>query len=178
MATQKAGPFGVITTKGDILSSTDGENVERVGVGPNNTIPIADSSKAAGWSWATLAGLGVGEGSTFPYGGDIKSPLNYYHAHGDFASGQGSSLNNETVIVMPFSGLFINISWFNDSADATTTLNVIKNGVSVDTVMLTGLSGTVALGAVAFVGGDEIAIQYDSGTKPGKGTLTFAVQKV
>jgi hypothetical protein len=178
MATQKAGPFGVITTKGDILSSTDGKNVERVGVGAANTIPVADASKPAGWSWATLAGLGVGEGSTFPYGGDIKSAGNYYHAHGDFASGQGAGLNNETIIVMPFAGLFINISWFNDSADATTTLNIVKNGVTADTVALTGLSGTVALAAVAFVGGDEIAIQYDSGTKPGKGTLTFAVQKV
>ena len=178
MGAPPEGSLGVLTAKGDLAVLDSSEDVERLPVGIDDLVLIADDSVPLGVRWGTLAGLGVGEGSTFPYGGDIKSAGNFFHAHGDFSSGEASSLDNESVIVMPFAGIFINISWFNDFADATTTLNVVKNGVTADTVTLTGLSGTVSLAAVAFVGGDEIAIQFDSGTKPGKGTLTFAVQKV
>lgn len=53
-----AGTVGLITSKGDSLWGTGANALARVAAGANNTVPVADSTQAAGVRWAsTLAGL-------------------------------------------------------------------------------------------------------------------------
>ena len=84
---------------------------------------------------------------------------------------------------MTFDGQFAQGAWIGLLADNTTVLNIVVGVVTVATVSLTGSSGSVApvvaaLQSLDFVKGDGVAIQYDSGTQPGKGTLSLGVQKL
>lgn len=181
MSAAREGALGVLQEKGDLLVVTDtpGADVERLGIGADGEQLEADSTTALGMKWAVGA---QGAGTTYPYGGDIKSAGNYYHAHGDFTAGEAAAIDEESVIVMSFAGKLAAFSWIGDAADATTIIRIVINGLVVDTVTLTGASGSVALNGTVFAAGDEMAIQYGdgvvgptSGTKPGKGTASLGV---
>ncbi len=73
-------------------------------------------------------------------------------------------------------GTYDDFSWNTGSADATTVMNIFKNGASAANVALTGPTGTVTGIALSVAEGDEIATRYGSGTAPGKGTYAGKIK--
>jgi hypothetical protein len=186
MAAPREGSLGVLDAKGDTLGVTSAKDVERLAVGADGEVLTADAASALGIKWASIADVpgGVGAGTSFPYGGDVKNVGRFFHAHGDYTAGEAPALDEESYIAMPFAGKLAQYSWSSDSADATTIIRIVINGVVVDTITLTGLFGSVALNGTTFALGARVAIQYGdgvvgptSGTKPGKGTCELGVQK-
>lgn len=47
----EAGVPDLFTTKGDIVVATGADAGARLGVGPNDSRPLADSTQATGWAW-------------------------------------------------------------------------------------------------------------------------------
>ena len=125
MGTPPDGALGILVTKGDILAMLASGDVERLPVGADDEVLTADSTQPTGLKYAAMGAMGVGAGTTFPYGGDMKSTGKYYHSHGDFTAGEATFLDAESIIVMTFAGKLGRLSWIGDAADATTVLRVV-----------------------------------------------------
>jgi hypothetical protein len=81
--------------------------------------------------------------------------------------GKSATLTSDNEMTVGFSGAFAILSWNSVAADGTTVFKVIENGLVVQTVTLTGASGVAVL-TTTFAAGDQIAVEYDAGTAPGR----------
>lgn len=75
-------------------------------------------------------------------------------------------LDEVSEIVVPDSIVLKTLTWNSASSDATTVIEILKDGVVVETVALTGAAGTDDTLTAAFAAGDKIAIRYAAGTTP------------
>jgi len=65
-------------------------------------------------------------------------------------------------------GTLVCLSWNTESADETTEMAIVVNEVVIVTLILTGGTTGVVDCSVPVLRGDEVAIEYDAGTAPGK----------
>lgn len=56
MVAARKGPLGVLTTKGDFLGVDGNAELDRVPIGADGSMPVADATEAVGWRWAAGAG--------------------------------------------------------------------------------------------------------------------------
>ena len=139
-----------------------------------NAFVCLDPSVGAAF-WYSLAGSDVGV-STMIWGGNMTSAGNYPSFNGVYNSPSTGSLSSQSEGASSATGFLARLSWNTDSADATTVLNVLVNGIVVETVMLTGNQGSLSsVSASVTAGTDLIAVQYDSGTAPTKGTYSLGI---
>lgn len=79
-------------------------------------------------------------------------------------------LSSDNQMASGIAGSMQRLSWNSVSADVTTVFKVVKGGLVVETITLTGASGTATLTAAVALG-NLIAVEYDSGTAPGRTTV-------
>jgi hypothetical protein len=95
----------------------------------------------------------------------------HFVIQGDALSNAGAAaLNQKNQIVMPNSGTIKLLVWNSESATGTTVFKINKNGSVVETLTLTGPSGTL-VASTSYVAGDKIAVEYDAGTAPDETTV-------
>jgi hypothetical protein len=121
--------------------------------------------------WLTTASTGFkGRSVTLIWGGGFNVAGRHAQAHGTHDASTTPSLDEESEITAPFPGTLVSIGWNTESGDATTVLKVKINGLVTETVTMTGPTGSNNLIASTVAQGDLVAIEYDTGTAPKKGT--------
>jgi hypothetical protein len=162
MATPAAGSVGALTTKGDILATNAAGEVDRLPVGADGSILVADSTQPLGLKYAGGAGGGPGR-QTLTYGGNMGSGDvgKCFEAHGISNGGKFTYVGNEyrvEIVAMSAGKLFL--AWRFQNVITSITLQFMKNGLLVGVpIGLTTQSGTM-LTAESVVQGDRIAVEY------------------
>ena len=124
-------------------------------------------------SWAAPSAVSVGY--VLPFGG--KGVIGrHFNVSDKAAGGANVALNQTTEAVVPKAGTISAIAWNTKLGDATTVFRIKKNGVTVDTVPLTGARGAITvLSGATVVAGDRIAVEFFSGTVPDETTVSVYV---
>jgi hypothetical protein len=177
MAAPRTGSTGVVEAKGDLLVF-DGTDLERLAVGANTDILVADSTTPSGLAWRPSANI-PGIGYTLPFGANfpnLASQGNYHRVSGTANTPNAAGLNSTTEIIVVKSGTLTRLGWSTDTATAATVYKVWKNGLVVATITLTGAVGVFTGGMTGVVIGDEIAIEYDAGPQPGNSQVIIFVE--
>ncbi len=103
------------------------------------------------------------------WGATINNNNRFAAANGDAQAAVGMGVAAATEQTAPKAATAKVFSWNTASSDATTKINIWLNGASVLTFNLTGAVGILAINLVV-AAGDELAVEFDSGTMPGNGT--------
>ena len=97
----------------------------------------------------------------------------YYIVNGRSDGTNWPNLDDRTQAAVAVDGLLSRFAWSAESSDATTVIKILVNGLVVQTFNLTGLSGVLVFAdPPSVVGGDLVAVEYDSGQQPNEGTIT------
>lgn len=62
MVAARKGPLGVLTTKGDFLGVDGNAELDRVPIGADGAMPVADATEAVGWRWAAAGAVALPSG--------------------------------------------------------------------------------------------------------------------
>lgn len=118
-----------------------------------------------------LCGYVLDFGSNILAGNEGK----YMLVDGRPAASMVDGLTPSSERVVPKAGNLNRIAWNSVTADETTVLKVLVEGVVKETVTLSGASGTAALTeAVAL--GDKLAIEWDAGTVLGNTSVVLYIE--
>lgn len=113
------------------------------------------------------------------WGGDLQNTGRYPTINGASNTTQVSGLGVNVSAPVPAAGTIDTLTYYNTSGDATTELQIIKNGVVMYTFTCTAFYGkeTGINVPIGFVGGvpDNIAIRYSAGTKPAAGFYSMYI---
>lgn len=97
----------------------------------------------------------------------------YYIVNGPADRTNWPTLDDRTQAPIAVDGLLTRVAWSTESADATTVLKLLINGLVIKTFNLTGLSGVVVFDEqLPVLAEDLLAVEYDSGLAPDEGTVT------
>lgn len=77
---------------------------------------------------------------------------------------------------IPKAGTLAALSWNTETADATTVMKILINEIVEETVTLSGAATGTAVLSSAVNLGDQIAIEFDAGTAPGKSNWMIYVE--
>ncbi len=187
MAAPRTGSLGVLTAKGDLLTD-DGADVERLAVGADDEVLVADSAEATGLKYVPASSLpNIGPAEPFQYGSDIGSNGKFYQTGGEPDGGEIDPLDQDGEYIIEYPCELSEFSWSTMSAAAggtPTRWQIHKNGVAlaseiITTVGATGTNtpsqGAQSLSATAFVKGDRLAVLQLDGTTPGRGNVRVMV---
>lgn len=111
-------------------------------------------------------------GYPLSYGGNLNGLGDFADVNGLWNTALGAALDAGNQAVLAQAGTLRSISWASVAADATTMIKIHVNAVVVQTIALTGASGTITgLSTVVGAAGDLVAVEYDAGTMPGNTNL-------
>jgi hypothetical protein len=127
---------------------------------------------AAVWYVTSSSGF-AGRSVTLIWGAGFNISGRYAQVNGTHDASTTTNLDDESQSTAPFPGTLISLSWNTEAADATTVMKVTVNGLVTETITLTGLTGSDNSLSTTVVQGDLVAIEYDSGTAPKKGTYSI-----
>lgn len=96
----------------------------------------------------------------------------YYVVNGPSDRTNWPNLDDRTQAAVVVDGLLSRFAWSSESADATTVIKILVNGLVVITFNLTGLAGVVVFSdPPSVVAGDLVAVEYDSGQQPNESNI-------
>lgn len=167
MVAPRSGSTGAIEAKGDLLTF-DGADLIRQPVGANGLALVADSTSATGLSWGSSADRAmIFFGGASMGAGDVGK---HFGAQEGSNGGKNAVLSSDNQMASGIVGTISRLTWSSQTANATTVFKILKNGLVVATLNLTGVSGSIAV-AVAVALGDLIAVEFDAGLAPGRTTV-------
>jgi hypothetical protein len=101
----------------------------------------------------------------------------YYVVNGPSDRTNWPTLDNRTQAAVLVDGYITRFAWSSESADATTVIKILVEGLVVKTFNLTGLRGVIVFDEqLPVVAGALVAVEYDSGQAPDEGTVTVYVE--
>lgn len=157
---------GIVDAKGDLIAGTADNTIDRVSVGANNTILVANSAASTGMNWsASLSGLTINA----PI---ILSPEERCNVVAGAATG-----------TINFDVLTATIWYYTSNASANHTLNIRGNsGTTLNSILAVGDAITVVWlntnGASAFwpnvvqIDGSAVTPRWATGTAPTGGNAS------
>lgn len=167
-ATPRVGSTGTGFQKGDLYVVNANGDLERVPVAADGQYLTADSTSALGVSYKNGANRAIiFLGGASMGGGDAGK---YFGAQDTSNGGKNAVLSSDNQMASGINGTVDLLTWESQTAAAATVFKIAKNGLIVATFNLTGVSGSVAIAGVTSVLGDLFAVQYSSGTAPGRTT--------
>lgn len=111
-------------------------------------------------------------GANFP---NLASQGRYTATNGESSTANRSTLDERSQATVPISGTSLIFSWSTEGATALTVMKIWANGLVVDTITLTGLSGLLVR-PVPLNAGDLLAVEYDAGIPPRDGNYSVTVK--
>lgn len=164
-------------------------------VDPDPTTDDAGAGYSVGSNWVNLAtgmqfqcmdatvgaaiwsvGAGGTGGDTMLWGGKLTSPGKFAKFNGIASGSSASSLNFDSEGTAPASGRIGSFTWNTQSADVTTVWNIFVDDIIVETITATGVRGNKTLLSAALIAGTSlVAVQFDSGTDPDRGTYYIGI---
>lgn len=157
---------GIVDAKGDLIAGTADNTIDKITVGANNTVLVANSSASTGMNWsASLSGLTVN--SPIILGPEERCNV--------VASAATGTIN--------FDVLTSTIWYYTSNASANHTLNFRGNsGTTLNSILSTGDSisavwlntnGTTAYRPTAFqIDGSAVTPKWAGGTAPSAGNTS------
>jgi hypothetical protein len=101
----------------------------------------------------------------------------YYPVNGRSDGTNWPTLDDRTQAPVLVDGYITRFGWSTESADATTVIKILVNGLVVKTFNLTGLSGVVVFDEqLPVFAGDLVTVEYDAGQAPHEGNVTVYVE--
>ena len=101
----------------------------------------------------------------------------YYVVNGPADRTNWPTLDDRTQAAVTVDGYITRFAWSSESADATTVIKILVEGLVVKTFNLTGLRGMIVFDEqLPVVAGALVAVEYDSGQAPNEGTVTVYVE--
>lgn len=131
------------------------------------------TAAAAVWKDITAAN---GLGYVLSWGADLNTTGNFAPANGRAVITEEPVLDEDTEHTVPKAGTLKALSWNTMSADATTVVKVHKNQVVAETVTLSGAAGADATLTTTVAAGDQLGVEFDAGTAPGKGNYNIYIE--
>lgn len=118
----------------------------------------------------------VDEMYVLSWGAKLDSHGRYAIALGKASDGDHNTLEPKTEHTVPKAGDIKALSYNTKAGDVTSVLKLIVNGLVTDTITLTGLVGADTTLSRAIAVGDQLAIEFDSGTDPKESILDIYVE--
>ena len=145
-------------------------------VGADGQVITANAAATRGFDWQSVAGLGLGY--ALFWGAELNGAVGQFaivNGIHDTPSGV-SSLIQSTEVVIPEAGTAGTLTFNTQGITGTTVLKLHKNGAVAETINPSGGSrGTESL-STAVVLGDRLAIEWDAGNNPNKGTYSIFIE--
>ena len=152
------------------------------------THPSVSPPSAGRLTWYSLGGGAYAKtpaGVVIPLSSDSGYPLffggkgaigQHFFVNGIASGGVVAALDQRTEFVVPSPGTIAAISWNTKLGNATTVFRIKKNGVTVDTVALTGAQGfNATLSGAVLLAGDRVSVEYFAGQVPDETNLSVYV---
>ncbi len=142
--------------------------IKLIPVNCQSGLPAVDGRRLTGLA-NDIVTLPLSGGYSLTWGGDVVAagPL-HFSASGDSEATPLAGLDDRHKITTMEAGVIRRFGWHTQSADATTVYRILVNGVSQASVTTTGVKGTALLN-IPLATDDDVAIEYNSGTQPGRG---------
>lgn len=113
-------------------------------------------------------------GTSMSFGSDMTGASIgfYWVVNGRSDSTRWTALTERTQCAAIAKGYLTRFAWSSESADATTVIKILVNGIVAATFNLTGLAGVVVLPTpVAVDSGALVAVEYDAGQAPNESNV-------
>lgn len=152
--------LGKVTTKGDLLVATGSQQIGRLGVGADGTVPQADSSQASGLRYGQVTGASIAAGTITPTQLAANSVTNAKVAANTVTGGQiqAATITGANIAANTVTAANINASSLYVASGNTLTTDA--NGMITVTHGATFSPGRVMFSLVGDARGANVLIGY------------------
>jgi len=133
-----------------------------VGGGPHDTLNFIGDAVAVTDAGGGTADITISVGYTVEFGGKVDGAGKFAVSGASPNEGAENSASEKTTQTVPKAGTMKTLAWHSKSATAATIINICKNGIVVETITLSGVSGTDSTLTTTVVAGDELDLQEDA----------------